>query len=389
MTRAPESPGVVPPPAWPRPLEGVRVIDLSLLLPGPYCTSLLAQMGATVVKVEPPGGDPVRQLNPAGFAVANRGKQSVVVDAHEPGGRALLARLVDDADVLVEGFRPGVMDRLGLGFEAARARNPHLVYASISGYGQDGPYADRPGHDVNVVAAAGYFAQTLDLDDATLQRPRLRIADYMAGSLAAFSIAALLRTPRAERAAVHVDASLFDAIAHLTLPSALSATPQAAADPTTRPDARADVAVYRTSDGRAVAIAAVEDKFWPPLVEALRDRFPEIADPAWADGRGRVRDKRRLAATLASIFGRMSFAEAMALPEDAGCRSPVLRGTELLDDPHVLARGLVAHTPHGPRPTFPVAFDGLRSAADEPAPALGEHTAAWADALGVPHPESR
>lgn len=370
---------------WPRPLDGVRVVDLSLLLPGPYCTSMLAQMGATVVKVEPPGGDPVRQLNPAGFAVTNRGKQSVVADAKRSDGRALITRLADEADVLVEGFRPGVTDALGLGFEALRARNPHLVYASISGYGQDGPYRDRPGHDVNVIAAAGYFAQTLDLDDATMQRPRLRIADYLAGALAAFTIASLLRVPRAERRAVHVDASLFDAIAHLTLPGALSATPEVAADPTLRADVLADVAIYRTADGRGVSIAALEDKFWPPLVDALRARFPQIADPAWSDRRGRTHDKRRLAATLSAIFASLTLDEVLTLlPPDAACRAPVLRGIELLDDPHVLARGLVADTPHGPRPTFPVAFDGLRSTSDEAVPALGEHTAAWAAALGLP-----
>ena len=138
MTHDTDAPGDPPPSAWPRPLAGVRRVDLSLLLPGPYCTLLLAQGGATAVKVEPPGGDPVRQLNLGGFAVANRGKQSGVVDGPESEAGALLARLVDDADV---------------------------------------------------VAAAGFFEQSLDLDDATLQRPCRRIADCMTGALAAFTIA--------------------------------------------------------------------------------------------------------------------------------------------------------------------------------------------------------
>lgn len=371
-------------PTWPQPLVGVKIIDFSLLLPGPYCTHLLTEMGATTIKVEPPSGDPVRSMSPKAFGFYNRGKQSVCVDAKRPEVREFLLRLTDDADVIVEGFRPGVMDTLGLGFDTVRARNPHLIYVSISGYGQDGVYAQRPGHDVNIIAAAGYFATTLDLDDHTMQRPRLRIADYFVGMLSAFSIAAMLRTPRTERRAVYVDASMFDAMAYVTLPGILTATPELAADPTLRADALADVAVYETSDGRAITIGTLEDKFWPPLVTALRDRFPEIADPLWTTRRGRTEDKRRLAIVLREVFGKLTLNEIKALlPTDTICWAPVLRGTELLADQHVIDRQLIADTPHGKQPTSPVAFDGVRAPADRAAPALGEHTAAIAAALGI------
>lgn len=358
--------------AWPEPLKGIRVIDFSLLLPGPHCTHMLAEMGATVVKVEPPGGDLLREFNPPLFAYLNRGKESVCADARQEGPRQMLLNLVADADVVVEGFRPGVMASLGLGFDAVAKRNPHVIYASISGYGQDGPYANRPGHDVNVIAAAGYFASTLDMDDATMQRPRLRIADYFAAMSTAFTIATLLRTSRELRTARHIDASLFDALASVTLPGILAATPESAADPVQRSDVLADVGIYRTADGRALSIAAVEDKFWPPLVAALKHRFPQIANPQWMERSGRTRDKYELAKTLKEIFGSLSLRECgELLPSGSVCWAPVLRGTELLDDPQVIARGLYAQTKSGLQPTSSIAIGGVRAPAHHNAPELG------------------
>jgi crotonobetainyl-CoA:carnitine CoA-transferase CaiB-like acyl-CoA transferase len=361
-----------------QPLAGVQIVDFSLLLPGPYCTHLLTEMGATTVKVEPPTGDPVRQMNPESFNFINRGKQSICVDAKLASSREKLLQLMKDADVVVEGFRPGVMDALGLGFEVIKRVNPHVIYASISGYGQDGPYAQRPGHDLNFMAAAGYFASTLDLDDATMQRPRLRFADYTAAMLAAFSIASLLRTPRKERCATHVDANMFDAIAYLTLPSALTATPEIAADPTRRHDVMADVAIYPTADGRAVSLGTLEDKFWLALVLALNSRYPEISNPTWTKRIGRTRDKRQLAQCLRAIFAQMTLVEVEALlPADSVCWAPVLRGTELLADPHLMARGLVQNTDTGVTPSFPVSFNGDRPMTGISAPSLGQQNQVW------------
>lgn len=367
---------------WQLPLQGVRVIDFSLLLPGPFATHLLAQMGAEVIKLEPPGGDPMRVVNPHGFAHLNRGKQSVCADLREPEGRALVSALVASADVVVEGFRPGVLAAAGLGFEQVSARHPHIIYASISAFGQDGPYARRPAHDVNVLAAAGYYAITLDLDDATLQRPRLRFADYAAGLQCAFAVAALLRTPRPQRVAAHLDASMFDAVAGLTLPIISTMTAEIAEDPTRRPDVLADVALYRTADGRAISIGTLEDKFWTALVKALAPRFPALADPAWAGRLGRTRDKWRLAGVLREVFGSMTLAEVHAtLPADETCWAPVLRGTELLRDPQVLARGLVAEVPEGPMIRSGFAVNGQRASVEGVAPVLGADTERWTQAL--------
>jgi len=361
--------------SWPRPLEGVRIIDFSQLLPGPYCTHLLTEMGAETIKVEPPAGDPLRKINPAKFDFYNRGKRSVCIDAKKQGASEFLLRLIADADVLIEGFRPGVMQSLGLGFEAARACNPHLIYASITGYGQDGPYARRPGHDVNFVAAAGYFADALDINNTALQRPRLRISDICAAMSTAFTVAALLRIPRPMRSATRLDASMFDTLAHLMLPPILGMTAETADDPTLRRDVLADVAIYDTADGRAISIGTLEDKFWAALVAALRDRFPRIANPAWTRRAGRTDDKRRVAALLREIVGSMTLAEIeQCLSTDEICWTPVVRGTELLRDPQLLARGLLAESANGRQPSSWVALDGCRAPAGEPAPALGEHS---------------
>ena len=150
-------------------LTGVRVLDFSIWRPGPYATQLLADLGADVLKVEPPGGDPMRAF-PDLFASLNANKRSIVLDLKDDQDRARAHELVADADALVEGFRPGVMDRLGLGYEAVRERNPAIVYCSISGYGQTGPLAEVPGHDLNYQAFAGVLAPAV----ANRSRPRCR-----------------------------------------------------------------------------------------------------------------------------------------------------------------------------------------------------------------------
>ncbi len=370
---------------WPQPLAGVRVLDFSMTLPGPYCTHLLAEMGAEIVKVEPPSGDPTRKMNPIGFATLHRGKESVCVDATDPASAEFLRRLAADCDVLIEGFRPGVMKKMGLSFEQARAINPHLLYVSISAYGHSGPYAARPAHDVNTIAAAGYFATTLDPDHQTLQRPRVRIADYLSGLFPAFYLAALLRTPRESRPAMHLDASMFDAMAYVMVPSLISATPEELEDPTLRNDVLADVAMYRLADGRAIALATMEDKFWEALVAALGERFPALRNPDWTARPGRTRHKRALRDCLTEVFGQLTLPEVERLmPPEAVCWSPVLNGPEVLADPHLAARGLVRHAEgRVPTMTSPAAINGLRAPADAPAPALGEQTAKWRERMGL------
>src|SRR5258706_1259827 len=180
------------------PLESVRVVDFSMLVPGPFASSILAGLGADVIKVEPPRGDPGRGYVPVQFETENRNKRSIALDLKNTDARAVVEKLVERADVVVEGFRPGVAKRLGIDYETLRAHNGRLVYCSISGYGQNGPWRERPGHDVNYVAAAGGLAVPRQL----LKQPArssLPIADIAGGALSAAASGARRRGRKGAR----------------------------------------------------------------------------------------------------------------------------------------------------------------------------------------------
>lgn len=196
-------------------LSGLRVLDLSIWRPGPYTTSLLVPLGADVLKVEPPGGDPMR-FYPGLFAAVNEGKRSVMLDLKDEAGRARALELASQAEVLVEGFRPGVLARLGLDHAAVQALNPEIVYCSISGYGQDDPRAALPGHDVNYQAWSG--ALTPQGGTAT-QLPPLPIGDLAAGLSAAFGICAAVLGRMATGQGTYLDVSMTDVLATWTGPA--------------------------------------------------------------------------------------------------------------------------------------------------------------------------
>lgn len=365
-------------------LSDLLVLDLTQYLPGPYATQLLADLGARVIKIEPPRGDPVRHLPPhdpegvsPSYRALNRGKESLAVDLKRPEGRDLVLALVERADALLEGFRPGVMERLGLGAAVCQAKNPRLVYASISGYGQTGPYRDKAGHDLDYQAYAG--ALTLTGDDAgALVTPGLQSADLL-GSLAALAgvLAALLERARTGRAR-RVDASLHDALVsaqglHIAAHRAgLKAAPRAMPLNGGIPC----YGVYRTRDGRAVALGALEPKFWAAFCE-LVDREEWVArqfDPG-------------LRPDVAALFATRERDEWRVILENAEvCLAPALDYDELLDDPHARARGLVGTSGTAP----PVRFEPPVPGADPDRPAAlarrpGEHAAALLEELlGLP-----
>ena len=365
-------------PAAPQPLAGCRVLDLTTLLPGPWATSQLAAFGAEVIKIEPPGGDPVRTMNPAFFGVLHRGKQSVVLDLREPAGREALLELAAQADVLIEGMRPGVLARQGLDVATLHAANPRLVVCSMSAFGWTGPYRDRGGHDLGLLAMAGYFAIPSQLDGATT-RPQVRLADLVAGQTAAFAVVMAWLQARATGQGSHVDASLFDATCAWTAPALLT-TP-----PFDRPAelglVMADSALYRTADGRQLAVATLEDKFWRGLVQAAADVAPELGAAAWATRRGRDADKRALAAALARAIAQLPLADwQQRLAAVDTTVETVWNREEALVDPQLLARGLVLRDGGdgaGPALRYPAFFDGVAPAVLGPAPALDEHRAAW------------
>jgi crotonobetainyl-CoA:carnitine CoA-transferase CaiB-like acyl-CoA transferase len=242
--------------ADPLPLRDLTVLDLSLQLPGPYSTMLLHALGARVIKVEPPGGDPARTIDPRMFATVNAGKESIELDLREEQGRAWLDRLLQISDVLVEGFRPGVADRLGFGYEHVSTLRPSIVYCSISGYGQDGPYRALPGHDLNYLGVAGGADAYRRRDDQPPEPIGIPIADLAAGTTAALSIVAALRDDSGTRGR-RLDIALLDAA--FVWSNLKDGT--AAGEPA--------YAVVRASDGLCLTVAVIEDKFWRALCLAL------------------------------------------------------------------------------------------------------------------------
>lgn len=355
-------------------LKDVKIIDVSQLLPGPHATSLLLQLGADVVKVEQPGvGDTSRQLGPAVFAQFNRGKHSVALDLKSEAGRAAFLELVRGADAVVEGFRPGVMQRLGLGYAALAAVNPAIVLCSISGFGQTGPYADHAGHDLNYLALAGYWSVPVQVEDK-VSRPRARISDYAASGYAALALAVAVMSARLNGRGQHLDVSIHDAIMSWTAHGAWAAR-EHAAQPHESPTVMPDNDLFETHDGRHLALGILENKFWLHLRDALGQEFPALLDERFASRAGRQRCKKEVNALLKAVFRTRSLAdwekafEALDLPF-----SPVLGAWELFADPHVMARNMVREMPEEGAIAlrFPVKFSlGLPDSAED-VPSLGE-----------------
>jgi len=346
------------------PLAGVRVLDLTRLLPGPLATQHLADLGADVVKIEDTGhGD---YANPAVRALVNRNKRGLSLDLKQPAGRDVLLRLCRNAGAVVEGFRPGVMQRLGLGYDTLAATNPRIVLCSISGWGQTGPLRDLPGHDLNYAALTGVADQMGGLSN-------LPVADLLGGTMGAVMglLAALFDAARSGRGR-HVDVSIADAVlAHAVLP--LAALQQTGEPPRpgqgTLTGGLACYGLYDTADGRQLAVGALERKFWDALCDCIAR--PDLA-PLHRSGQAAT--ELRLRAELQSLFASQPLAHWVALFEGTqACVSPVLRLDETLAHPHFRARGMaVAGTPGQLGPA--VRMSGYDAPAPRPAPARGEHS---------------
>jgi crotonobetainyl-CoA:carnitine CoA-transferase CaiB-like acyl-CoA transferase len=356
-------------------LNGVRIVDASQLLPGPHATSLLRQLGADVVKVEPPGtGDPTRTLSPVLFAQLNRGKRSVALDLKTSAGKAAFIDLIRDAEALVEGFRPGVMARLGLDYATLAQVNPRLVMCSISGFGQTGPYANAPGHDLNYLALGGYWSVSVQVNDQ-VTRPRIRLADYAASSHAALALTAAIFSARASGRGQHLDVSIHDCVMAWTAPAAW-ASREYVARPLESPGVMPENDLFETHDGRHLALGILENKFWLNLCEAIGSDFPALMDERFAARAGRQQHKREVNILLARIFATRTLAQWMGVLQRFDLPvSPVLDARELFDDPHVQARGMMRKMV-GDRSIacrFPVRFSLGLPDDDDDVPMLGEH----------------
>jgi crotonobetainyl-CoA:carnitine CoA-transferase CaiB-like acyl-CoA transferase len=378
-----------------RPLEGFRVLDLTRLLPGPALSMHLADLGADVIKVEDTGeGDYMRGFPPltrsaegaevnAAFENINRGKRSICLDLKQPQGRDLLLRLVDTADALVEGFRPGVMDRLGVGWQALHARNAKLVFCSVTGYGQTGPLALKAGHDLNYCAMTGVLDQIRA--DGRPAMPNLQIGDLLGGTLTTLSalLAALLGAQRTG-IGCRVDAAMTDGLlVHHIFPHAdLDAGQVPVAGRTLLTGGAPCYKVYATSDGRHLAVGALELKFWQAFCDAAG--LTGLREAHWALGLTPGSEASdEVTRQVASRIGEKTRAEWEAVfAEVDACVTPVLAPAEALSHPHHHARGLV-HRRGGVTAVGPLAaVDGL-SIAEGRAPRAGEHTRELLAQLGL------
>ena len=359
------------------PLKGIKVLDLSRVLAGPWCTQILGDLGAEVIKVEQPGsGDSIRQLGPAAYAQFNRGKRSVALDLKTDAGREAFLELARNADAVVEGFRPGVMKRLGLDYAALAAVNPAIVLCSVSGFGQTGPYASHAGHDLNYLALAGYWATPVQVHDK-VSRPRVRVSDYAASGYAALSLAVAIMSARQHGRGQHLDVSIHDAILSWTAHGAWTARGHEAA-PQESPTVMPENDLFETRDGRHLAMGILENKFWVNLGEALGEEFPALRDPRYATRAGRYGHKLAVNDLLAAVFRTRELAEWEAFfgPLDMPF-SPVLGAAELFEDAHVQARGVVRRPAgeDGIAVNFPVRFSLGLPAGEDFVAAVGKGSA--------------
>lgn len=355
-------------------LNGTKIVDASQLLPGPHATSLLRELGADVVKVEPPGtGDPLRTLSPDLFAQLNRGKRSVLLNLKASDGKAAFIELIRNADALVEGFRPGVMARLGLDYATLAEINPRLVMCSISGFGQTGPYADAAGHDLNYLALGGFWSVPVQVNDR-VTRPRIRVADYAASSHAALALAAAILSARVSGHGQYLDVSIHDCVMAWTTLAAW-ASREYVEQPLDSPGVMPENDLFETRDGRHLALGILENKFWLNLRDAIGADFPELMDERFVTRMGRQHHKREVNTLLARIFATRPLAQWIAALQRFDLPvSPVLDARELFDDPHVRARGMVREIPAGQTIAcrFPVKFSLGLPDGDDTVPLLDE-----------------
>ncbi|MFQ5565435.1 MAG: CaiB/BaiF CoA transferase family protein [Paracoccaceae bacterium] len=369
------------------PLDGMTVIELAHVMAGPVCGLMLADMGADVIKVEKPTGDDTRRAVPpeiagesASYMMVNRNKRGIVLNLKDPRAVAILKRMLATADVVLENYRKGTMERLGLGYDDLRRDNPGLIYAEISGFGRTGPYAERGGFDLIAQGMSGLMAITGEGPGRPPVKVGAPVSDITAGILMAMGISAAyahrLRTGEGQR----IDTSLFEAaIIHtywqsaIALATGVSPGPMGSAHPLNAP-----YQAFQTADGW-INIGAANQTNWERLVELIG--APELNDdPRFSANTGRMANLAALTETLGAIVRRRTTGEWLKLLEDGGLPAgPVLSIGEMHADPQTRARDMVVATAHpvaGQVETLglPVKFGATPGGVRGPAPTLGQHT---------------
>lgn len=319
----------------PLPLSGINVIDLTTQIPGPFCTMHLADLGAHVTKVESPSGDPLRAF-PAMFASVNRGKQSLTLNLKDEKGKEILQKLLETADIMLEGFRPGVVRRLGADYDSAKAIRPDIVYCSISGFGQSGPYRERAGHDVNYISIGGLMGQA-ELSDDRPSTPPVLISDMASGMYATMAVLAALRQRDASGSGQYIDLSMSDAVVAWMAPEIARADDMEVAPDRPFLSGLPHYDVFKTSDSRYVSIGIVyESHFWTNLCIALD--MEEWRDLTVHDRTIRSDDIKK---RLTSIFQTetRTYWDELLQRHDVPC-GPVYDVKEIQNDPQFKHRGI-------------------------------------------------
>ncbi|MFZ4535353.1 CaiB/BaiF CoA transferase family protein [Propionivibrio sp.] len=360
------------------PLAGIRVLDLTRLLPGPFATLHLADLGADVIKIEDTGAGDYARTAGSGhgvinyFQLINRNKRSLSLDLKQAAGVEVFMRLAASADVIIESFRPGVVDKLGIGYAAVAALNPRIVYCAITGYGQDGPYRERAGHDLNYLGYCGLLDQ-IGVAGGAPAVPNFQIGDLLGGTMTALvGVLAAIVDARASGHGRYVDVAMTDAVFAHTLFPLLTVLGRGHVQ-----ERGADVlsggmpgyGVYATSDGRYFAVSAMEAKFWQMLCETI-DR-PDLRPFAFATGA----EGQRIRRELETVFAQRTFAAWTAVFEHVDCCvTPVLHLEESLENEQILARGMVVEVDGVKQFAPPYKISEMPFEVRLPAPAAGEHS---------------
>jgi CoA:oxalate CoA-transferase len=367
------------------PLSGVKVLDLTRVLSGPFCTALLGDLGADIIKVEAPEGDTVRSAGAMRdglswyFAQFNRNKRSIRLDLRKPEAQAILARLIEQSDVLVENFRPGVLARFGFGEDRLKALRPSLVTCSINGFGSTGPYRDRPAFDFIAQAMSGFMSVNGGPDDPPL-RSGLPISDLVAGLYAALSITAAVLHARTTGQGQRAEVSLVNALVSLLAYIATNTFATGAPPPRSGNDhpIAAPYGLFPTRDGQ-IALAPADDAFFRRLADALEE--PRLkTDPLYATQPARVANRARINAIVGGKLAANTTAHWVETLNKAGVPcGPVNGVAEVFQDPQILAQEMVIDVDHPGSGIvrmlgFPIKLSGTPCRVRHPAPALGEHT---------------
>ena len=366
------------------PLAGVRILDLSRILAGPYATMMLADLGAEVIKIEPPGGDDTRTWGPpfgggeaAYFLAVNRGKKSVVLNLKTEKGSAALARLIASSDVLVENFRPGTLARLGFAPEEVQGRHPRLIWCSVSAYGQYGPLSSKPGYDAVMQGEAGWMGLT-GPPEGPPTKLGASLADICAGMMASSGILAALFARERDGRGRRVDVALFDSVV-ATLCYQAQGYLLTGEEPVRSGNNHPSLTPYESfeaADGHVI-VAVGNDALWKRFCEVAA---PELDRPEFEKNPDRVRHRPELRGLLEAVFRSRGVGEWERVLDEAGIPVGRVRSVaEILNSPQLKARGMVVDREHPSIGSLrlvgsPVQFDGENHTASLPPPLRGEHT---------------